>query len=93
MATTSRSKAGKSSKSSSGRASSKAGSSAKSASKSRRGTGKRELMSPNGDKRFVRRGASGRFKESDDVGRSLARDRKSAAKTKSKSGYGDRGDR
>jgi hypothetical protein len=55
--------------------------------------GKRELISPNGDARFVRRDERGRFKESDDVGRSLAQDRRKRAKTEVKSGQGDRGDR
>lgn len=56
--------------------------------------GKRELIEPHkGDKRYVRRDAQGRFKEVDDVGRSLAQDRKRHAKTESKPGYGDRGDR
>jgi len=59
----------------------------------RRGSGKRELIKPNGDARYVRRDASGRFNESDDVGRSLAADRRRKAKTASKPGYGDRGDR
>jgi hypothetical protein len=54
---------------------------------------KRELIEPKGDKRYVRRGASGRFKESDDVGRSLPQDRKRKAKTVAKHGQGDRGDR
>ena len=55
---------------------------------------KRELIEPHkGDKRFVRRDASGRFKESDDVGRSLAADRRQHAKTKAKPGQGDKGDR
>ena len=45
------------------------------------------------DKRFVRRTASGTFKESDDVGKSLAVDRRTRAKTRVKSGQGDRGDR
>lgn len=58
-----------------------------------RGSGKRELVDTGSDKRFVKRTASGTFKESDDVGRSLATDRRTQAKTKSKSGYGDRGDR
>jgi hypothetical protein len=52
----------------------------------------RELISPKGDKRFVRRGAKGQFKESDDVGRSLAADRRTKAKTIAKKGEGDRGD-
>ena len=54
---------------------------------------KRTLISPNGDKRFVRRDDSGRFSESDDVGRSLSQDQKTKAKTTVKSGQGDRGDR
>jgi hypothetical protein len=45
------------------------------------------------DKRYVRRDAQGRFKESDDVGRSLARDRSQPATHKAKKGQGDRGDR
>ncbi len=53
---------------------------------------KRELISPNGDKRYVRRDEKGRFKESDDVGRSLSQDRQRDAVTKVKPGEGDRGD-
>lgn len=53
---------------------------------------KRERIAPNGDARFVRRDEHGRFKESDDVGRSLAQDRRQHAKTTVKSGEGDRGD-
>jgi len=52
----------------------------------------RELVDTGSDKRFVRRDASGQFKESDDVGRSLTQDRKQAAKKKVPSGQGDRGD-
>jgi hypothetical protein len=55
-------------------------------------TGKRELIDTGKDKRFVRRDAQGRFKESDDTGRSLSRDVRRRAKTKVKAGYGDRGD-
>jgi hypothetical protein len=56
--------------------------------------GKRELIEPNpGDKRYVRRDERGRFKEMTDVGRSLAADRRRQAKTVSKPGQGDRGDR
>jgi hypothetical protein len=55
-------------------------------------TGKRTLIQPNGDKRFVRRDQQGQFKESDDVGRSLAADRRTPAKTKVSPGHGDRGD-
>jgi hypothetical protein len=56
------------------------------------GTGKRELIDTGTDKRYVRRDAQGQFKESDDQGRSLAQDVKQKAKTKVKSGQGDRGD-
>jgi hypothetical protein len=55
--------------------------------------GKRELIDTGADKRYVRRDDEGQFKESDDVGRSLAQDVKREAKTKVKSGQGDRGDR
>lgn len=53
---------------------------------------KRELIAPNGDKRYVRRDEKGRFKESDDVGRSLSQDRRHHSDTEVKSGQGDRGD-
>ncbi len=59
----------------------------------RKSAAKRELISTGSDKRFVRRGARGRFKESDEVGKSLSRDRRTKAKTKVRSGQGDRGDR
>lgn len=52
----------------------------------------RELIDTGSDKRYVRRDDHGRFKESDDVGRSLAADRRQRAKTTVKSGDGDRGD-
>ena len=56
------------------------------------GTGKRELINTGTDKRYVRRNKNGQFSESDDQGRSLAQDVKREAKTKVKSGQGDRGD-
>lgn len=52
----------------------------------------RELIDTGTDKRYVRRDSNGRFKESDDVGRSLSADRRQKAKTAAKSGQGDRGD-
>jgi len=53
----------------------------------------RELMEPHkGDKRYVRRDREGQFKESDDVGRSLAADRRIKAKTVVRKGDRDRGD-
>ncbi|HLL02442.1 MAG TPA: hypothetical protein VK539_17805 [Myxococcaceae bacterium] len=55
---------------------------------------KRELIEPTrGDKRYVRRDAKGRFKEVDDVSRSLSQDRKRKAKKSAPKGQGDRGDR
>ena len=55
---------------------------------------KRETIEPHsGDKRYIRRDAKGRIKESDDVGRSLSQDRRRKAKTVAKPGQGDRGDR
>ena len=55
--------------------------------------GKRELIEPQGDKRYVRRDEQGRFSESDDVGRSLSADQRKAAEREAKPGQGDRGDR
>lgn len=54
---------------------------------------KRELIDTGTDKRFVKRRADGTFKESDDVGRSLAADNNQKAATKSRRGEGDTGDR
>lgn len=56
-------------------------------------TSKRTTIAPNNDKRYIRRDEKGRISESDDQGRSLNRDRREKAKTKSKPGQGDRGDR
>jgi hypothetical protein len=58
----------------------------------KKGSGKRELIAPKGDKRYIKRDAKGRIKESDDQGRSLSQDKKKTAKKKVKSGYGDQGD-
>ena len=58
----------------------------------KKGNGKRELIDTGTDKRYVRRDAEGQFKESDDQGRSLARDVQQHAQTTVKSGQGDRGD-
>ncbi|MDB6163078.1 MAG: hypothetical protein JWL98_510 [Xanthomonadaceae bacterium] len=52
----------------------------------------RERISPKGDTRYVRRDENGRFKESDDAGRSLSQDRHQQAKATVKPGQGDRGD-
>jgi hypothetical protein len=58
-------------------------------------TGKRserERINTGNDARLVRRDAKGQFKESDDVGRSQARDKATASSTAAKRGQGDRGD-
>lgn len=62
---------------------------AKSSSKS---TGKRELIEPNGDKRYIRRDEKGRIGESDNQGKSLSQDVKHKAKKTVPSGQGDKGD-
>jgi hypothetical protein len=55
-------------------------------------SGKRELIAPKGDKRYVHRDEKGHFTKSADQGKSLSQDVKKTAKTKVKPGYGDRGD-
>lgn len=54
---------------------------------------KRELIDTGTDKRLVRRDEEGKFKESDDLGKSLAADQRQHAKTAAKPGQGDKGDR
>ena len=52
----------------------------------------RTLIAPRGDKRYVRR-KKGKFtKSQDNVGRSLAADRRKKAKKVARKGEGDRGD-
>jgi hypothetical protein len=53
----------------------------------------RELIDTGTDKRYVRRDKAGKFKESDDVGRSAAQDQKRDSQTRPKRGEGDKGDR
>jgi len=59
----------------------------------KRKAAKRRLLNTGTDKRYVRRNAKGQFKESDDVGRSVAQDRRQKATKKATRGQGDRGDR
>ena len=60
----------------------------------RRKAAKRELIDTGTNKLYVRRNRRGTsFKEVEDVGRSLAQDRRRKAKTVAKHGQGDRGDR
>ena len=59
----------------------------------KRSSSRRELIDTQRNTMYGKRDSQGRFKEMDDVGRSLAADRRTAAKTASKPGYGDKGDR
>lgn len=60
----------------------------------RKSAAKRELIDTGTNKLYVRRNARGTsFKEVEDVGRSLAADRRRKAKTTAKRGQGDKGDR
>ena len=58
----------------------------------KKASGKRTLIAPKGDKRYIRRDTKSRIKETDDQGKSLSQDSKKTAKTKVKPGYGDQGD-
>ena len=58
----------------------------------KRSSSKRTLVAPRGSKRYVRRDARGRIKESDQVGRSLSTDRRKRAKRKAPKGQRDKGD-
>ncbi|WP_239488611.1 hypothetical protein [Luteitalea sp. TBR-22] len=58
----------------------------------KRASTKRTLIDTGRDKRLVKRSAEGTFKESDDLGQSLAADRRRVAKKAVKPGYGDQGD-
>lgn len=60
----------------------------------RRKAAKRELIDTGSNRLYVRRNARGTsFKEVEDVGRSLAQDRRRKAKAVARRGQGDRGDR
>ena len=63
----------------------------KSATKSK-GSGKRSLIAPKGNKRLVKRDSKGQFKESDDLKKSLGQDVRKKSAAKVKAGYGDKGD-
>jgi hypothetical protein len=59
---------------------------------SKKGSSKRELIDTGTDKRYARRDEKGRFKESDDVSKSLRQDVKQRAKKTVPPGQGDKGD-
>ena len=52
----------------------------------------RELIETKSDKRYMRRDEDGRFKESDDVSKSLRKDVQQHAKAKKPRNQGDKGD-
>lgn len=54
---------------------------------------KRELVDTGNDKRYVRRDEDGKFKESADVGTSLAADQRQHSSKEPPRGEGDKGDR
>jgi hypothetical protein len=60
---------------------------------STRAAGRRDLVKGKNATMFAKRSGTGRFKEIDEAGKSQKADRRTKAKRKVKSGYGDRGDR
>jgi hypothetical protein len=58
----------------------------------KRKAAKRKVINTGTDKRLVRRDVTGKFKEGDDIGKSLAQDRRKKAKRSVASGQGDKGD-
>jgi hypothetical protein len=70
----------------------KTAASKKTAAGKKRSSSKREVIDTGRNKMYAKRGAKGRFKEMDDVSRSLSADRRRKAKTKAKAGHGDEGD-
>ena len=66
---------------------------AKKRSTKKRSTTKRDTVDTGRAKLYAKRTTRGRFKEIDEVGRSLAADQRKRAKKKTKSGHGDQGDR
>ena len=59
----------------------------------RKSSAKRSRVSNRAGTFFAKRKTSGRFKEMDEQGRSQKVDRRKKARKKTKSGYGDQGDR
>ncbi len=60
---------------------------------SKRTAGQRDKVKTPTGTFYAKRTSSGRFKEMDEVGRSLAADRRTRAKRTVRSGHGDQGDR
>ena len=59
----------------------------------KRTSGRRELIDTGRNKIYAKRDMTGRFREMDDVNRSLSADRRQTAKRGVRSGHGDKGDR
>lgn len=59
---------------------------------SKKASSKRDLVKSTTSTMYAKRTASGKFKEMDNVGKSQTADRRTKAKKKTKSGYGDQGD-
>ena len=59
----------------------------------KRAGGRRELIDTGRNKMYGRRDEHGRFREMDDLSRSLSTDARRNAQTKAPRGHGDRGDR
>jgi hypothetical protein len=64
-----------------------------SAKKAKRPSAKRDLVKGKNATMYAKRSTKGRFKEIDEKGRSQKSDRRTKAKRRTKSGYGDKGDR
>jgi hypothetical protein len=60
-------------------------------SSSKRGSQKRDTAKAHNATLYAKRTFKGRFREMDEKGRALSSDRRRRAKTKTRSGYGDRG--
>ena len=58
-----------------------------------RTSGRRELIDTGRNKMYAKRDVTGRFREMDDVSKSLSGDRRRSAKRSVRSGHGDKGDR
>jgi hypothetical protein len=65
----------------------------KRSSPAKRSSQKRDAVKGRSGTLYAKRTATGRFKEMDAQGRSLAADLRRKAKTRTKSGFGDQGDR
>ena len=61
--------------------------------KAKRAKGKRDLVKGKNATMYAKRSGKGRFREIDEAGKSQKADRRTKAKRKTKSGFGDRGDR